>query len=91
MLLANTVTAAVSIRNSIQTADYVEQLAQNLTTALLLEEKIDNKLEPRDTVLEDTVVKIGKEVEALRVHLSLRCHARYQQVCVTPHLYNRTQ
>lgn len=52
-LLANTVTAAMSIKNSTQMADYVEQLANNLTFSLLLEEKIDNKLETRVTVLED--------------------------------------
>ena len=34
--------------------------------------------------LEEAVMHIGTELQALKVNLPLSCHADYQWICVTP-------
>ena len=40
--------------------------------------------------LEEAVMHIGTELQALKVNLSLSCHADYQWICVTPLKVNET-
>ena len=42
--------------------------------------KIENKV----NALEEAVLLIGQEIRNLKIKLSLRCHAEFKWMCVTP-------
>ena len=56
----------------------------------LTQEIIDKKLEIEVDALEKTVIHIGTELQALKVKLTLSCHANYWWICVTPLKVNDT-
>nr|UVF62131.1 MAG: envelope protein [Bat faecal associated retrovirus 1] len=87
-IVATATTAAVALTQEIHTAQYVNQLAKNISIALGAQERIDRKIEQRLDVLEQTVLLIGDQLTALKVRANLPCHAEYDSICVTPKLYN---
>lgn len=87
-VIAASVTAAVSLSQSIQTAHQVNQLSANVTQALGTQEAIDLKVEERLNALYDTLTIIGREVQSLKLRLDLDCHADFKHICVTRKRYN---
>ena len=44
----------------------------------------------RVDALEEAVIHIGTELQALKVKMALSCHADYRWICVTPLKVNET-
>jgi hypothetical protein len=44
----------------------------------------------RIDALEKAIIRIGTELQTLKVELALSCHADYQWICVTPLKVNET-
>ena len=63
---------------------------ENVSLTLATQEVIDRKLEMRVDALEEAIIYIGTELQALKVKLALSCHADYQWICVTPLKVNET-
>ena len=82
--------AAISWTQQVHTAQYVSDMSKNVSLALAMQEIIDRKLEVKIDALEEAVVHIGTELQALRVKLVLSCHADYRWICVTPLKVNDT-
>ena len=68
----------------VHTAQYVDSMSKNVSLALSTQEAIDRKLEMRVDALEEAVIHIGTELQALKVKMALSCHADYGWICVTP-------
>ena len=49
-----------------------------------MKEIIDKKIENKVIVLEEAVLLMGHEITNLKIKLSLRCHAEFKWMCVTP-------
>ena len=60
------------------------QLSRNVSVALTTQEIIDRKIENKVNALEEAVLLIGQEITNLKIKLSLRCHAEFKWMCVTP-------
>ena len=87
----NSVTvAATSLTQQVHTAQYVNTVSTNVSLALATQEVIDRKLEMRVDALEEAIIRIGTELQALKVKLTLFCHADYRWICVTPLKVNET-
>ena len=69
------------------TASFVDQLSKNVSVALTMQEIIDKKIENKVNALEG-VLLMGQEITNLKIKLSLRCHAEFKWMCVTPLLVN---
>ena len=82
--------AAISLTQQVHTAQYVNDMSENVSLALAMKEIIDRKLEVKIDALEEAVMHIGTELQALRVKLSLSCHADYRWICVMPLKVNDT-
>ena len=70
-----------------------------ITTLLLLlllllwqqyQEIIDRKLEMRVDALEEAIIHIETELQALKVKMALSCHADYRWICVISLKVNKT-
>ena len=57
---------------------------------LATQEAIDRRLEVRVDALEEAIMHIGTKLWALRVKLTLSCHANYRWICVIPLKVNET-
>lgn len=88
VLIASSVTAAVSLSQTVQTATYVNLLSKNVSTALGTQELIDQKLSAKIDALYEMLFWIGDEVQALKIKTRLSCHAEYTWICVTAKQYN---
>lgn len=86
-LIAASVTAAVALSQSIQTARYVNTLTGHVTAASGTRETIDNTSEQKVKALCDMIVYLGEEVQGLKLRHTLNCHAEYEWVCVTDEKY----
>ena len=82
--------AAISLTQQVHTARYVNDMSKNVSLALAMQEIIDRKLELKVDALEEAIMHIGTELQALKVKLALSCHADYQWICVTPLKVNDT-
>ena len=82
--------AAISLTQQVHTAQYVNDMSKNVSLALAMKEIIDRKLEVKIDALEEAVMHIGTELQALRVKLALSCHADYRWLCVMPLKVNDT-
>ena len=82
--------AAVSLTEQVHTAQYVDAMSKNVSLALATEEAIFRKLEMRIDALEEAIMHIRTELQALKVRLALSCHADYRWICVTPLKVNET-
>ena len=87
-LIASSITAALSLAQSVQTATFVNNLAQNVSVTLGTQEDIDKKLEDRLNALYDVVKFLGEEVQSIKLRLWVQCHADFRWICVTPQKYN---
>ncbi|KAF6302996.1 hypothetical protein mRhiFer1_008733 [Rhinolophus ferrumequinum] len=91
MLIASSVTAAVSLSQSVQTATYVNELSKNVSIALDTQDLIDQKLNAKIDALYEMVFWMGDEVQALKVKTRLSSHADYTWICVTAKQYNQSK
>ena len=63
----NSVTvAATSLTQQVHTAQYVNTVSTNVSLALATQEVIDRKLEMRVDALEEAIIHIGTELQALK-------------------------
>ena len=65
-------------------------MSKNVSLALATQEATDRKLEMRVDALEEAIIHIGTELQALKTKLALSCHADYRWICVTPLKLNET-
>ena len=72
------------------TAQYVDTMSKGVSLALAAREVMDRGLEMKVDALEEAVMHIGTELQALKVKLALSCHADYRWICVTPLKVNET-
>lgn len=86
--IAGVASAAVAITQTVHTAEFVDQLAENVSHALSTQEVIDRKIEQRLNALEETVLFLGRQVRSLQMQAKLLCHAGYASICVTAAPYN---
>ena len=80
--------AAVSLTQQVHTAQYVNDMSENVSLALATQEFIDRKLEAKIDALKEAVMHIGTELQALK--LALPWHEDYRWICVTPLKVNDT-
>ena len=77
-----------TLAHSVQTATFVNNLAQNVSVTLGTQKNIDKKLEDRLNALYDVVKFLGEEVQSIKLRLQVQCHADFRWICVTPKKYN---
>ena len=65
--IASVTVAAVSLSQQVHTAQHVNDLSKNVSLTLATQETIDRKLEAKVDALEEAVLHIGTELQALRV------------------------
>ena len=75
--------AAILLTQHVHTAQYVDTMSKNVLLTLATQEAIDRKLEMRVDALEEAIMHIGTELQALKVKMALSCHADYRWICVT--------
>jgi len=67
-----------------------DTMSKNVSLTLATQESIDRKLEMRLDALEEAIMHIGTELQALKVKMTLSCHADYRWICVTSLKVNET-
>ena len=72
-LIASSITAALTLAQSVQTTTFVNNLAQNVSVTLETQKDIDKKLEDRLNALYDVVKFLGKEVQSIKLRLRVQC------------------
>ena len=82
--------AEISLTQQVHTAQYVDSMSKNVSLTLATQEAIERKLEMRVDALEEAVIHIGTELQALKVKMALSCHADYRWICGTPLKVNET-
>ena len=82
--------AAVALTRRVHTAQYVDTMSKGVSLALAAQELMDRGLEMKVDALEEVVMHIGTELQALKVKLALSGHADYRWICVTPLKVNET-
>ena len=82
--------AAISLTQQVHTAQYVDTMSKNVSLTLATQKAIDKKLEMRVDALEEAIMHIGTELQALKVKMALTCHADYRWICVTSLKVNET-
>ena len=80
--------AIAALTHTIQTIQYVNQIAYNVTQEFQLQQIIDQKLLRSLQLMEDTIVYLGEKQEALTFCQSLDCDWVHKAICVTPLLWN---
>ena len=83
-IIASVTVSAVALSKEVHTASFVDQLSKNVSVALPMQEIIDKKIENKVNALEEAVLLMGQEITNLTIKLSLRCHAEFKWMCVTP-------
>ena len=76
--------AAISLTQQVHTAQYVDTMSKSVSLTLAIQEAIARKLEMRVDTLEEAIIHIETEFQALKVKMALSCHADYWWICVTP-------
>ena len=74
--------AAISLTQQVHTAQYINTMSKNVSLTLATQEVIDRKLDMKVDALEEAITHIGTELQALKVKLTLSCHADYRWICV---------
>ena len=82
--------AAISLSQQVHTAQYVDTMSKNVSLTLTTQEAIDKKLEMRVDALEEAIMHIGTDLQALKLKMALSCHADYRWICVTSLKVNET-
>ena len=70
--------AAISLTQQVHTAQYVDTMFKIVSLTLATQEAIDRKLEMRVDALEEAIMHIGTELQALMVKMALSCHTDYR-------------
>ena len=83
-IIASVMVSAVALSKEMHTALFVDQLSRNVSVALTTQEITDRNIENKVNALEEGVLLIGQEITNLKIKLSLRCHAEFKWMCVTP-------
>ena len=83
-IIASVMVSAVALSKEVHAASFVDQLSKNVSIALTTQEIIDRKIENKVNALEEAVLLIGQEIINLKIKLSLRCHAEFKWMCITP-------
>ena len=83
-IIASVTVSAVALSKEVRTALFVNQLSRTISIALTTQEIIDRKIENKANALEEAVLLIGQEITNLKIKLSLRCHAEFKWMHVTP-------
>ena len=65
-------------------------MSKNVSLTLATQEIIDRKLEMRVDALEEAIMHIGTELQALKVKMALSCHTDYRWICVISLKVNKT-
>jgi hypothetical protein len=81
--IATMTTAAVALSQSTQNAHYINTLTQNVTYVFQQKVAIDEKIDIHLNSLEAGLLAMGDEVQMLKFHRDLLCHAGFQHICVT--------
>ena len=68
----------------VHTASFVNHPSKNVSVALTTLEIIDKKIENKVSALKEAILLMGQEITNLKIKLSLRCHAEFKWMCVTP-------
>ena len=74
--------AAISLTQQVHTAQHVDTMSKNVSLTPATQEVIDRKLEMRVDALEEAIMHIGTELQALKVKMALTCHADYRWICM---------
>ena len=82
-IIASGMVSAVALSKEVHMASFVNQLSKNVSVALTMQEIIDKKIENKVNALEG-VLLMGQEITNLKIKLSLRCHAEFKWMCITP-------
>lgn len=88
--ISSVTAAAISLTQQVHTAQYVDTMSKNVSLTLATQEAIDRKLEMRVDALEEAIMHIGAELQALKVKMALICQADYKWICVTSLTVNET-
>ena len=83
-IIASVTVSAVALSKEVHMASFVDQLSKNVSVALTTQEIIDKKIEDKVNALEESIPLMGQEITNLKIKLSLRCHAEFKWMCVTP-------
>ena len=82
--------AAKSLTQQVHIVQYVDTMSKNISLILATQEAIDRKLDMRVDALEEAIMHIGTELQALKVKMALTCHTDYRWICVTSLKVNET-
>ena len=82
--------ATISLTQQVHTAQYVDTMSKNVSLTLTTQEAIDRKLEMRVDALEEAIMHIVTELQALKAKMALSCHANYRWICMTSLKVNET-
>ena len=66
--------AAISLTQQVHTAQYVDTMSKNVSLTLAPLEDIDRNLEMRVDALEEAIMHIGTELQALKVKMAVLPH-----------------
>ena len=83
-IIASVMVSVVALSKEVHTASFVDHLFKNVSVALTMQEIIDKKIENKVNALEEAILLMGQEITNLKIKLSLRCHAEFKWMCVTP-------
>ena len=83
-IIASVTVSTVALSKEVHTTSFVNQLSKNVSVALTMQEITDKKIENKVNALEEAVLLIGQEIINLKIKLSLRCHAEFKWMCITP-------
>uniref|UniRef100_UPI004038BE72 inactive serine protease 35 isoform X1 n=1 Tax=Callospermophilus lateralis TaxID=76772 RepID=UPI004038BE72 len=87
-IIGSIVASTTALVKEVHTAHHVNQLSKNISTALMIQEHINTKLEARVNALKEAVLYIGNQIQNIKTRMTTRCHSQYKWICVTPHTYN---
>ena len=63
--------AAISLTQQVHTAQYVDTMSKNVSLTLATQEAIDRKFKMRVDSLEEAIMHIGTELQALKVLVNM--------------------
>ncbi|XP_042555352.1 endogenous retrovirus group K member 25 Env polyprotein-like, partial [Dipodomys spectabilis] len=87
-LVTSLAVSTTALIQQVHTVHFVNELNKNVSLALTEHQIIDQKLDSKLEALEEVVLKLGTEVNNLKIQLTTRCHQSFKCICVTPLPYN---
>ena len=71
VVITSVTVAAISLTQQVHTAQYANTMSKNVSLTLATQEVIDRKLEMKVDALEEAIMHIGTELQALKVKMAL--------------------